>query len=418
MAKILVLDDHAPNREFLITLLGYVGHTMIEAATAEEALVTLHCEHPDLVIADVLMPAVDGFEFVRRLRADPLIAHTRVIFYTAAYLESEARALAEACGVLHLLTKPTEPQQIIETVQAVLGMAALAPPPPPAHEFDRSHQRLLLDKLAQKVDELESLNTELEERVASRTAELADANTRLSELVAVKDNLLAITSHDLRSPLGAIMNTAELLLHDSELSDEARQRFTHNIYSSAQFLIDMVNKLLDLSRLDAGKVELDPTLLLVSDIARQSLSSLQVSAQAKTIATELVVLPDEQPVYADGMKLLQIANNLLSNAIKFTPRGGQVVVTIGPEPEGMRMEVADNGIGIPHDTLPHLFEKFHQIHTRGTADERGTGLGLAIVRQLTKLHGGSIEVRSDTHQGTTFVVRLPYHNGAVPPGAV
>jgi CheY-like chemotaxis protein len=110
MATILVVDDHAISREFLVTLLGYVGYQLLEAGRAEEALDVTCTMQPDLVIADVLMPTIDGFEFVRRLRADPTIAQTRVIFYTATYMEAEVRALAEACGVKHVLVKPTEPQ--------------------------------------------------------------------------------------------------------------------------------------------------------------------------------------------------------------------------------------------------------------------------------------------------------------------
>src|SRR5215211_9017455 len=114
MPTILVVDDRAPNRDLLTTLLGYAGHAALESADAEHALEIVRAERPDLVIADVLMPSIDGFEFVRRLRNDPEIAQTQVIFYTATYLEAEARALAEACGVVYVLVKPAEPQLILE----------------------------------------------------------------------------------------------------------------------------------------------------------------------------------------------------------------------------------------------------------------------------------------------------------------
>lgn len=417
MATILILDDRPANREFLVTLLGYAGYSLLEADDAETALASVRAALPDLVIADVLMPGMDGFEFVRELRADPAIASTRVIFYTATYLEAEARALAEACGVMHLLTKPAEPQQILETVQLALGEDVRAKPPPPNHEFERDHQRLLVDKLAQKVDELETLNAELEQRVAARTADLAEANTRLHELNMFKDNLLAITSHDLRSPLGAIQNMAEILLEDEDLPDDLRRRLTRNIYDSTHHLIDMVTKLLDLSRLEAGRVELEPIDLLASQVARQSIQALQASAEAKAITTQLVVEPGEQSLSADWMKLSQIMGNLLSNAIKFTPNGGQITVTVGPAPGGVRVSVADTGLGIPNDQLPVLFEKFRQVHTRGTADERGSGLGLAIVRELVDLHGGRIEVMSEPRRGSTFVVHLPADDSPAGPAA-
>lgn len=266
---------------------------------------------------------------------------------------------------------------------------------------------MLLNKLAQKVDELETLNAELEQRVQERTAELAEANTHLIELNALKDDFLAITSHDLRSPLGAIQNMAELLLEDSALPDPTRRRLTENIYELSRRQIELVSRLLDLARLEAGKADLEMADLYASDVAQQAIDLLRFSAQAKGIDLQLVVEPHELPVQADWMKLSQVVNNLLSNAIKFTGTGGQVVVTVGPERAGMRISVADNGLGIPAEQLPFLFEKFKQVHTLGTANERGSGLGLAIVRQLVELHSGSINVASERQRGSTFTVHLP-----------
>jgi len=411
MATILVLDDRAANREFLVTLLSYVGHTLIEAEHAEEALALARAALPDLVIADVLMPAIDGFEFVRRLRNDPQIASMRVVFYTATYLESEARSLAEACGVVHLLTKPAEPQAILQMVQLALGEPLAYQPPPQAESFEQEHQSLLLNKLLQKVDELELVNAGLERRVAERTAELAEANVRLSELNAFKDNLLAIASHDLRSPLGAIQTTAEFLLDDTAITTESR-RLIQNIHSSALHLSDMVRKLLDLSRLEAGKVELELVMLRVSDVAQQSIEGLSQTARAKQISCAIDVQPGEIMILADWTKLAQIFTNLLSNAIKFTPLGGAVYVSIASSLEGVAIQIADTGLGIPSAELPHLFEKFKRVHRSGTAGEHGNGLGLAIVRQLVDLHGGTIEVESQVMCGSTFHIYLPYRSDA------
>jgi len=407
MATILVVDDRAINREFLMTLLGYAGHGALEAADAEQALQIVRSAQPDLVIADVLMPSIDGFEFVRLLRSEPEIAQTRVMFYTATYLEGEARELAESCGVSHVLAKPAEPRLILDTLQLALDAPLPAPASPPDAEFEQEHGRVLLNKLAQKVDELETLNADLEQRVRERTAELDGLNAHLRDLNALKDEFLAITSHDLRSPLGAIQNMAELLLEDSDLPEETRRRLTENIYDLAKRQIELVSRLLDLARLEAGKVELEVIELRASEVARQSINVLGFSAQAKNIATELVVEPGEPLVQADWMKLSQILNNLLSNAIKFTPAGGRVVMTVAPEQDGVCLSVVDSGLGIPSEALPHVFEKFKQVHRQGTANERGSGLGLAIVQQLVELHGGTIEVASEWQRGSTFTVHLP-----------
>jgi signal transduction histidine kinase len=409
MATILILDDRKENRELLSTLLSYINHTVLEAATAAEALAMVRSARPDLVIADVLMPDVDGFEFVRQLRADPVIAHTRVIFYTATYMPSETRSLAEAVGVAQVLSKPAEPQAIIEVVQQVLDAPA-AILTAPVENFEREHQRLLLDKLTQKVNELEAFNEGLEDLVAARTAELADANTRLSELNAFKDHILQITSHDLRSPLSVIMNSVELLLDEPALPEEVAYLGRH-IEASSRRMLQLIEQLLDLARLESGQFELELQPVQLSRVARQAAELAQTVAAAKRIAIEVVVGPDEALLEGDPIKLFQVMSNLLSNATKFTPPGGSICLSVAAAPGGMQVSVADTGLGIPAEALPRLFEKFQQVHRRGTAGEAGSGLGLAIVRQLVELHGGSITVQSTPGQGSTFNVFFPATSG-------
>jgi len=171
MATILVVDDRAINRKLLITLLDYADHIALEAADAEQALTLVRAALPDLVIIDVLLPSVNGFEFVHRLRSEPAIAQTRVMFYTATYLEPEARRLAEACGVRHVLAKPNEPQIILDMVRQALSEPKAISAALPAAEFDQEHGWLLIKRLAQIVDELETLKADLERRVQDRTAE-------------------------------------------------------------------------------------------------------------------------------------------------------------------------------------------------------------------------------------------------------
>ena len=173
MATILIVDDRPTNRELLVSLLGYRGHRLIESDNGVEGLALARAERPDLVIADIVMPSMDGYQFVRELRADPRIAATRVVFYTATYLEAEARTLAERCGVTHIITKPCDPEIVLRIVDEVLSQPADPAPIPDMDErFDREHLRLVTDKLKGTADEVTALNERLSQLV-SLTQQLA-----------------------------------------------------------------------------------------------------------------------------------------------------------------------------------------------------------------------------------------------------
>ena len=162
MAKILVVDDQAPNRELLVTLIGYTGHQALEASDGAEALAIVRAQRPDLVISDILMPTMDGYEFVRQLRADPLVAATEVIFYSAHYREREARNLAKSCGVTRVLVKPSEPEEILRVIEQSLQRVPEPIPPPDVDAFDRAHLQVMTDKLSEKLEDLRATNRRLE----------------------------------------------------------------------------------------------------------------------------------------------------------------------------------------------------------------------------------------------------------------
>ncbi len=193
MATILVVDDRAANRELLATILGYRGHRVVEASDGAEALSLVKAERPNLIISDILMPTMDGYEFVRRLRADPETANIPVIFNTAHYLDREATVLAKACGVTQIIYKPVEPEMLLSAVDAALGLTQSAVPPPP-QEFNQEHMQLLTDKLAQKTDDVR------------RTNERLSALIELGNQIAGEHNplhLLENFCHAARSIIGA-----------------------------------------------------------------------------------------------------------------------------------------------------------------------------------------------------------------------
>lgn len=388
--RILIVDDNDDDRAILADLLSIQGHMVTSAGSGAEGLRLAHEHMPDLIILDVMMPEMDGFAVCEALRTNPGTTEVPIIMATALD-DRLSRLRGLETGADEFLSKPVD---IAEMRARVNTLARI------------NRYRHLLEERERAERKIRELNAALEQRVAQRTAELREANERLRELNAFKDNLLATTSHDLRSPLGSIQNMAELLREDRALPTDTRP-LVQNIYDAARHLVAMVGNMLDLSRLEAGKVALDPIKLRVSDVARQSLDALRTEAGAKDISAELRIQPGERRITADPVKLSRIVNNLLSNAIKFTPPGGRIAITVGPESGGAYLRVADTGLGIPEDALPHVFDKFRQIHARGTAGEWGSGLGLAIVRQLVELHGGSVEVTSAVQRGSTFVVHLP-----------
>jgi len=211
---ILIIDDQPSIREFLVSLLGSRGYHLLQAADGAEGLAVAKAELPDLVIADILMPSMDGYEFVHQLRADPASSSVPVIFYTGHYDEQEAQALAHACGVFHVLTKSCEPKVVLSTVDAVLKVG-LIPAPPLAEEFDRDHLRLLTDKLSQKANELS--------RVNERLALLIDLAL---DLGSERDltRLLQSFCHRIREVIGARYAVVDVL-------DEDRLRLRHCITS-------------------------------------------------------------------------------------------------------------------------------------------------------------------------------------------
>ena len=409
--RLLVVDDRAENRDFLRTLFTFRGWEVLEAADGEHALKIASERKPHLIVADVVMPRMDGYDLVRRLRQNPELAATKVIFYTATYLEEEARALARDCGVTHVIAKPAEPEEILRIVDEVLQIEQQAVPML-GQTFTREHLRLITDKLSEKVDELETLNAELEARVMARTAELAQANARLRELDAVKNEFLAVVSHDLRSPLTGILLGAQMMAQKGDSMEPAlRKKILAQTIEATEQQVKLANDLLTVARSESGDLKLKLFEFPLSDAVWESRRTVSLSAEAKGIAIEVEIAPDEPLPLGDRTRLVEMFNNLLTNALKFTPAGGCVMVKVWPEADSIAASVSDTGIGIPAEVLPHLFEKF-KGHRPGTSGETGTGLGLAIVQQIVELHGGTIAVQSEPGAGATFTVRLPLHRSA------
>jgi signal transduction histidine kinase len=262
------------------------------------------------------------------------------------------------------------------------------------------------DKMAQNLREAYG---GLEQKVAARTQELAVANERLKELDRLKSDFVSNVSHELRTPLTAIKGSVDLVLR--EALGPLNERQTHHLRrlrSNTLHLTDLINDLLDLSKIEAGKIELKSTRVSLGGLVHEVVETLRPVAADKRITLEAAAPAPAVLVWADRDKITQVLTNLIGNAIKFSPPHGTVMVSsASSDADWVRVSVADTGPGIVADERERIFEKFYQGAQNGGPKPKGTGLGLAISKTLVELHGGKIWVESEINRGSTFYFTLP-----------
>ena len=282
-------------------------------------------------------------------------------------------------------------------------------------ELGAAFNRMLRQLLSQQ-SELKLSKGELDERLD----ELAQANMRLYEMNRLKSDFLATVSHELRTPLNSILGFSEVL-SSIEALDGKQRRYVGNIQRSGRMLLDMINDILDLAKMESGKMEIRPSDFKISSTISTLCEMARPLAEKKNIDLDCDAPATLPPLRQDQAKVQQILNNLLSNAIKFTPEGGRIFVSAGRDELGdLRLKVTDTGIGISPDEQQLVFEKFRQASSvlpdgdAMTREYSGTGLGLSIVRELCRLLGGDVSLESELGKGSTFSVRLPWRLDEAP----
>jgi PAS domain S-box-containing protein len=359
--RILVADDNADMRGYLASLLGLTWH-VTTAADGAEALRAIHSEPPDLVLSDVMMPGLDGFQLLRALRDDPRTAAIPVLLLSARAGE-EATVEGLQTGADDYLVKPFSARELVARVQAALYRAELR-----------------------------------REREARAAAEEANR---------LKDEFLATVSHELRTPLSSIVGWASIL-NRAPPSADTLARGLAIIARNADAQRTLIEDILDMSRIITGRLHLEPASVDLGAVVADAVDVVRPAALAKVIDVRFDHGEGPCRLVGDPVRLSQIVWNLLSNAVKFTPRGGHVEVTLGGAGPAVELRIADSGEGIPPALLPHVFDRFRQADPSMTRRHGGLGLGLAIVRQIVELHGGSVRAESPgPGQGSTFTIRLP-----------
>ncbi len=443
MTRVLAMEDSPTQAETLRFILEDAGYEVQLARSGEEGLAKLAASAPDVIITDVVMPGIDGFEVCRRVKGDPAYRALPVILLTTLADPTDIIHGLE-CGADNFVTKPYEAKYLLARIQTLLENRRLR---------SASHLSLgaeivfrgrrfvitaereqILDLLVSTFEDAVLKNMELKDRerdlaaaqerleerneaLSRRTRELAEKNLELERATQAKSDFLASMSHELRTPLNSIIGFSELLAEQIAGPLEPRQReYLGHVVEAGKHLLSIINDILDLSKIEAGRVELRRETGSLALLARSVLEMVAPIAAKKRIQVAADVPDDLPALEVDPVRTKQILYNLLSNAIKFTAVEGRVALEARASADRMTVSVDDTGIGIRSEDLSRLFRPFGQLEA-GMRKPEGTGLGLALSKHLVELHGGSIRVESELGRGSRFTFTLPLRAGAGAPAA-
>lgn len=517
---ILHIDDNEANRYIVRRILQNAGFAVVEAATGLAGLEAIAQQQPALVILDVRLPDLNGFEVCRQIKSDPHTRFVPVLHLSASFIKSQDKAEGLDSGADSYLAQPVEPIELLATVRSLLRIRqaeelALTSAREWQTTFDaindsvcllnqqgeilrcnqatvrlfdqpieailgrahhtlmhailgvgdgtcfyrarETHQRQLLELQSQErwfaktmdpvLDEFSTFTgavltlvditnrKQIEDERKQAELILQERNQRLDALYEttreqadqlrqanrIKDEFLAVLSHELRSPLNPILGWARIL--QTKQQDAAKTQYAlETIERNARLQAQLIEDLLDVSRILQGKLSLNTVPVSLPFTIQSALETVQLAAEAKSIQIETTFDPDVGQVLGDPSRLQQVIWNLISNAVKFTPQGGHVqvrleqiedvdeqhAVSLHRPVTYAQITVSDTGKGITASFLPYVFDYFRQADSTTTRSFGGLGLGLAIVSHLVELHGGTVQAASlGEGQGSTFIVRLP-----------
>ena len=418
---ILLVDDQPARLVTYEAILGPLGHRLVTASSGVEALERLMAGEFAVILLDVSMPGMDGFETAQLIHEHPRFEGTPIIFVTGVHVSELDRLKGYELGAVDYVYVPVVPQILRGKVQVLVEL-----------HRQRRELRRLNDSLAaanrdldwanqalqrEKASELAVLNRSLEE--ANR--ELAQANVALTQEVAErvraeaalldadrrKDDFLAILAHELRNPLAPIRNAIEILQRRGP-EDPKLVKMRDLIERQVQHLSRLVDDLLDVSRITQGKINLKPEALDLREIVKHAVESNLAGIRAHGHEIDVKLPPEPVYSYGDSVRIAQVFGNLINNAVKYTHDGGRILVDLAVADGHAIVAVRDNGIGIASEYLSHVFELFGQVRNPRPHGQDGLGIGLALVRRLVEMHDGFVEARSDgVDRGSEFTVKLP-----------
>ena len=375
IASILVIEDNPSNLSVLFNLLNEGNFEVLVALDGESALQSAAESRPDLILLDVMLTGIDGFETCRRLKASRATQDIPVIFMTAMTGTAE-KIKGFNLGAVDYITKPFEPEEVMSRVRTHLLI-----------------RHLQNDLQAKNADLLASLDRE-------------------RELNQLKSRFISIASHEFRTPLSSIRFSNNLLkrysqvISEKDIAEEMAEEL-ESIDAALEQMTETLDEVLTLSKSEAGQFPFFPMALNLFELCHGIVERFKLMADD---GHDIVYRSDvkELPACVDPKLLENILSNLLSNAIKYSPNGGEILVQLRRGNGTVLLSVEDQGIGISEDACQRVFEAFYRAPN--AKDIHGTGLGLSIVKQFVELHGGTIDVQSSLHKGSRFLLTLPLEN--------
>lgn len=352
---ILIADDAPANLKVLSEILRLEGYKVRPVLNGTQALEAAALMKPDLILLDIMMPDINGFEVCKRFKDNPDLAEIPVIFISALN-DTDSVIHAFSVGGVDYISKPFKAEEVKVRVSTHL-------------------------KIRNQSRELQQLN-------------------------ATKDKLFSIISHDLRGPCGNFTQVLDMLAEDMVFEDPMKHKLVEELRNTSKSVMSLLDNLLNWSRSQSNRIVIDPQDVIINLSVMESIRLLKPIANAKNIALEFVA-SKVFTVLVDPNSLSLIFRNLMSNAIKFTNPGGKIVVSVEDDPDDMvRISVADNGVGMNEEALGRLFQPALHFTTYGTSNEKGSGLGLLLVKDFVEHNKGQLFVTSEVGKGTTFSFTL------------
>ncbi len=419
--SILVVEDSPTQALLLQTQLEENRMKVQVARDGIEGLQKLHENLPKIIISDVEMPRLNGYDFCKKVKMNPAYQHIPIILLTSLSNPLDVVRGIE-CGCDSFLTKPCHIQTLLSTIQDAEKNTKLQKTTTTKKKleffFNGSYHQLQIDQeqitslLLSTYSNAIQKNLELErayKQLNQAYEEIQKKNEELKQLNELKNQFLGMAAHDLRNPLVILSGYSDVLLQTLKgtVPEKFMQMFDRMKTSSARML-QLINDLLDISVIESGTVSLHLSSVNLPSLIQENLEMLKGLAETKNIQLMFNCKEPIPSVQGDANKIVQVLNNLISNSIKFSKAGDKIEVSLIPSQKEVTMVVKDQGTGLSAEAKKRLFQPFSKTGAIGTAGEKGTGLGLAIVHKIVTKHGGKIWVESEENKGATFSVSLPY----------